>query len=206
MKTGCAFATFAPNSTMSSESITSVYEQVVAAMPIVRFSAVVDGCMAHARRVVDVVGAEEPDHLLRGVVHLVGDPARGEIEREAVGRDRTDALGREREGVVPRDPREALLALAPEHRIRQPAELTQLTAVELPQLRDVGEDASGRARRTVLSLSSSSRVVQRCTPSSVQSWNPATPSAQPSQTPLRRIFHAYGRCLRFCHTTFAIDA
>ena len=43
MNTGCALATLAPNSTMRSLSITSVYEHVVAATPIVRFSAVVDG-------------------------------------------------------------------------------------------------------------------------------------------------------------------
>ena len=43
MNTGCALATFAPKSTMRSELITSVYEHVVAAIPMVRFSAVVDG-------------------------------------------------------------------------------------------------------------------------------------------------------------------
>ena len=43
MNTGCAFATLAPKSTMRSLLITSVYEHVVAATPIVRLSAVVDG-------------------------------------------------------------------------------------------------------------------------------------------------------------------
>ncbi len=43
MNTGCALATLAPNSTMRSLSMTSVYEHVVAATPIVFFSAVVDG-------------------------------------------------------------------------------------------------------------------------------------------------------------------
>ena len=43
MNTGWALATSAPNSTMRSLSITSRYEHVVAATPIVSFSAVVDG-------------------------------------------------------------------------------------------------------------------------------------------------------------------
>ena len=43
MKTGCALATFAPNSTMRSLWITSVYEQVVAAAPIALQSTPVDG-------------------------------------------------------------------------------------------------------------------------------------------------------------------
>ena len=43
MNTGWALATLAPNSTMRSLSMTSVYEHVVAPTPIVRFSVVVDG-------------------------------------------------------------------------------------------------------------------------------------------------------------------
>ena len=35
-----------------------------------------------------------------------------------------------------------------------------------------------------------SRVMQRCTPLMVQSWNPATPSAHPSQTPRLNTFQA----------------
>ena len=43
MKTGCAFATSAPNSTTRSLSMTSRYEHVVAATPIACFNAPVDG-------------------------------------------------------------------------------------------------------------------------------------------------------------------
>ncbi len=41
-----------------------------------------------------------------------------------------------------------------------------------------------------LTSSSRRRVVHRWTPSSVQSWKPATPSAHPSHTPFDRIDHA----------------
>ena len=40
--------------------------------------------VAHPRGVVDVVGAEEARRLLRDVVHLVGDAARGEVEGEPI--------------------------------------------------------------------------------------------------------------------------
>ena len=43
MKTGCPLATLAPKSTIRSLLMTSVYEHVVAATPMVRFNVVVDG-------------------------------------------------------------------------------------------------------------------------------------------------------------------
>ena len=43
MNTGCPLAVLLPNSTIRSLSMTSVYEHVVAATPIARFNAVVDG-------------------------------------------------------------------------------------------------------------------------------------------------------------------
>ncbi len=43
MNTGWPLATFAPNSTMRSLLMTSVYEHVVAATPMVFFNVVVDG-------------------------------------------------------------------------------------------------------------------------------------------------------------------
>ncbi len=58
----------------------------------------------------------------------------------------------------------------------------------------------------VLIRSRFSLVVQRWTPESVQSWKPATPSAQPSHTPLLRMRHAYGRFRRFFHTILAMSA
>jgi hypothetical protein len=64
---------------------------------------------------------------------------------------------------------------------------------------------SGSAPPWVLIFSSFRRVVHRCTPSMVQSWNPATPSAQPSHTPFDSTFQAYGRFWRFSPTTLAIS-
>ena len=55
---------------------------------------------------------------------------------------------------------------------------------------------AGSSARAVFSLRRSRRVVQRCTPSIVQSRKPATPSAHPSQTPFERMRHAYGRSWR----------
>ena len=56
---------------------------------------------------------------------------------------------------------------------------------------------AGSSAPIVLTRSRLRRVVQRCTPDSVQSWKPATPSAHPSHTPLRMIRHTYGRLSRF---------
>ncbi len=50
-----------------------------------------------------------------------------------------------------------------------------------------------------------SLVVQRCTPERVQSWNPATPSAQPSHTPRFKIRHAYGKLSRLSQTVLSIS-
>ena len=206
MNTGCALATFAPKSTMRSLPITSVYEHVVAATPIVLLERGGRRGMADARRIVDVVRADDPRHLLRDVVHLVRDAARREVERERVGialrgsgrRSRSSASSHETR-VKPRSP------AAPHHRVRQPAELAQLGAARASGAARRRRAPPGRARRMVLTRSRLSRVVQRCTPESVQSWKPATPSAQPSHTPLRRIRHAYGRLRRFSHTTFAMS-
>ncbi len=42
--------------------------------------------------------------------------------------------------------------------------------------------------------------MQRCVPSSVQSFSPDVPSAQPSHTPSRRMRQANGNWSRFSHT------
>ena len=57
----------------------------------------------------------------------------------------------------------------------------------------------------VLSLSRLSRVVQRWTPSMVQSCRPATPSAQPSQTPLVSTSSAYLGWRRLSQATWAMS-
>ncbi len=48
-------------------------------------------------------------------------------------------------------------------------------------------------------------MVHRWTPSMVQSWNPATPSAHPSHTPFERTSQAYLRWARLSHTICAIS-
>ena len=58
---------------------------VVAATPIVCLSAVVDGAWQTRAALSTLLRAEEPRHLLRDVVDLVRDAARGEVEREASG-------------------------------------------------------------------------------------------------------------------------
>ena len=185
MNTGCALATLAPNSTMRSLSMTSVYEHVVAADADRLLQRGGRRRVAHPRRVVDVVGAEEARDLLRDVVRLVGDAARGEVDREAVGCRGADAIGDQVERLVPRDPGEAGLAGAPHHRVRAAARARAApVAVSRRSGATSASDCGGRARAIVLTRSRLRRVVHRCTPESVQSWKPATPSAQPSHTPL----------------------
>ena len=156
--------------------------------------------VTHARRVVDVVRADEARRLLRGVVHLVGDAARGEVEAErgrapsrGSGRRRgrarrptTRAGTRDRRGAAPSGARAGRARAA---RARCSASSAATSA-----------SASSAIAGAVLTFSSSRRVVHRCTPLIVQSWKPATPSAHPSHTPLRRMRHAYGRLRRFSQT------
>ncbi len=94
-----------------------------------------------AGRVVDVVRPDEPRGLLRRVIDLVRDPARGEIETDAIGSGGADARRDLVECLIPRDARETRLARAPQHRVRQPSELPQLPAVEPGQRVGVGEMA-----------------------------------------------------------------
>ena len=49
--------------------------------------------VAEARGIVDVIGAEEPRRLLRGVVDLVGDAARRQIERQPIRVDAAKLAG-----------------------------------------------------------------------------------------------------------------
>ena len=162
--------------------------------------------VAHPRRIVDVVGADRTRGLLRRVVDLVRDAARGEVERKGIrGRRRPDPR---RSGRAPRPTRTRVkpaLAGAADHRIRQPAELARARRRRARGAAQRRRAPSDRAPPWCSSAGGSSRVVQRWTPDSVQSWNPATPRAQPSHTPLRRIRHAYGRCRRLAHTTLAMS-
>ncbi len=47
--------------------------------------------------------------------------------------------------------------------------------------------------------------MHRCVPLSVQSWIPEVPSAQPSQTPSRRMRQANGNWSRFSQATLNIS-
>ena len=186
--------------------MTSVYEQVVAATPIVRLSAVVDGAWQTAPRCRRCWCRSTRVAFCADVVHLVGDAAGGEVERERVGVAAARIRPAIRSSASSHDTRvKPALARPPHHRVRQPAEVAELGAVERAQRLDVGEHRRVERRPSCSSRSRFRRVVQRWTPESVQSWKPATPSAQPSHTPLRRIRHAYGRWRRFVQTTFAMS-
>ena len=97
-----------------------------------------------------------------------------------------------------RKPRRALLA---QHRIGQAAEFAELARCRAARAPATSASRATSSAGMVLRRSRFSRVMQRCTPSIVQSWKPATPSAQPSQTPRLRTFQAYGRLSRFFQTT-----
>src|SRR5204863_9036921 len=104
------------------------------------------GRVADPRSVVDIVRADEAGDLLGGVVDLVRYPAAGEVEADPVGRPAVGALGRAHlpgdqiEGVTPRDPPEARLARATDHRIRQATEITKLRPRAIAKRPDIGKD------------------------------------------------------------------
>ena len=95
--------------------------------------------VADPRRVVDVVGSQEARHLLRDVVRLVGQSARGEVERDSLGCRGADSLCGKVERLLPSDPVEPELAAAAKHRVTEPSELAQRSAIQLAQRLDVPE-------------------------------------------------------------------
>ena len=127
--------------------------------------------MAHARGGVDVGDAHRPGRLAGRVVHLVGEAPAGQVQRHPVGAAGADAAGEGVERLVPADPAEPGLAPAAPHGVRQAAERPQVGAGPLPQgaTSASAPSASGSA---VLTAIRSRRVVQRWTPSMVQSWRP----------------------------------
>ena len=82
--------------------------------------------VTEARGVVDVVRPEEPRGLLRGVVHLVGDAAAGQVERHPLRVDGSRLVRDAVQGVVPAHHAEAAFARAPQHRLGQAAQRAQL--------------------------------------------------------------------------------
>ncbi len=127
-------------------------------------------------------------------------PTRGQVEADTVGRRGADPVGDEVERVVPRHPREAALAPRAAPSGARAGRARAAHARRAAAARRRRRAAPSSIARAVLTFSRSRRVVQRCTPLIVQSWKPATPSAQPSHTPLRRMRHAYGRSRRLSQT------
>ena len=146
MKTGWPLATSEPNRTTRSLSITSRYEQVVAATPIAAFNAVVDGAWQTRAALSTLFVPIAARGLLRDVVHLVGDPTRGEVDADAVGSRRADPAGDEVERVVPRHAREATLPRMPHHRVREPSEARAAHARSAAAARRRRTAVPGRSR------------------------------------------------------------
>ena len=93
--------------------------------------------MTQARGVVDVMAAEKTRGFLRRVIDLVRDAARRQIERQAARIDPAKLPRNAIERFIPRHHREAILPLAPYHRLGQPAERAQLLRRFLCERRDV---------------------------------------------------------------------
>ena len=139
------------------------------------------------------------------VVDLVGDAPAGEVERGTVGAGVGDGAGQGGQGLVPRDAVEAAVAAAAAHRVAEPAEGPQARTRTGDRSDSTSASTVGSKASAVLTSSRRSRVVHRWTPSMVQSWRPATPSAQPSHTPLVSTSQAYFGCLRLTHATLAMS-
>ena len=97
--------------------------------------------MADSGRVVDVVGTDEPGRFLGDIVALVGEASRGQVEGNALRVGGANARGDQRHGFIPLDASKTAVALAPHHRIGQPAEFSQLSRCQVIQIRDVVEFA-----------------------------------------------------------------
>ncbi len=82
--------------------------------------------VTQARRVVDVVGAEEARRLLRRVVHLVGDAARGEIEGDTRRIGRLQLLSDPIERFLPGRDEKPGFATAAQQRLRQASQRAEL--------------------------------------------------------------------------------
>ncbi len=152
MNTGWALATSDPNSTMRSDSMTSVYETVVAATLSPSRKALVEA-RGRSRGVVHRVGTQEAGDLLGDVVDLVGDAPRGQEEAQPIaaalvlpGAGIADPVRRESQCLIPGDPPEARLTEAAEHGEGEPAEVAELRARQLAEPRHVRE--ARRVERT----------------------------------------------------------
>ena len=73
-----------------------------------------------------MIGAQEAGHLLRGVVHLVGDPPGGQVERQPLGIDAAQPLRQKIESLIPAEAAESRIPLPAHQGVRQPTELAEL--------------------------------------------------------------------------------
>ncbi len=97
------------------------------------------GGMAEARRIVHVARSEEASRFLRGVVGLVRDPPRGQVEGDTIRIGLAKARAREIERLVPGDDPETLLARPPHHGLGQAAEIPEAARREALERSGVGE-------------------------------------------------------------------
>ena len=91
--------------------MTSVYETVVAAAPIVCFSTIVDGAWQTRAALSMLLLPRKRTSFCADVVRLVGEASRREVHAEAIRPRNPDPVGDEVERVVPAHAPEARLAL-----------------------------------------------------------------------------------------------
>src|SRR5579859_87892 len=91
--------------------------------------------MAKARRVVNIVGAEQPRHLLRDVIRLIGESAGSVEEGESLGRTLAQVARNALQSFVPAHAMKTRFAAPAKHGIREPAKIPQI---------EIGKPAKGR--------------------------------------------------------------
>ncbi len=104
--------------------------------------------MAYAGRVVDVVRTQIARDLLRCVIGLVRQTARGQVDPDPLGCGGADPRGYEVERVVPAHAAEPDVAAAAEHRVRKATERAQC-ASRPRELRDVTKQSRIQGARRV---------------------------------------------------------
>ncbi len=90
-------------------------------------------CMAHTSRRIDVRGAECPSRFAGHVVGLVGEPARGQVQRYALWCGSADRGAEHVEGLGPCDAGEPGFTTSAPHRVREATHRPQLRRVALGQ-------------------------------------------------------------------------
>ena len=160
--------------------------------------------MAQPRGVVDVVGAQEPRGLLRGVVHLVGDAARRQVERHPL-RDRPRAPRRAMRSsassqVTTRKPR---LAGTPQHRLGQPAQRAQFARGATRQRRDIRQRARVAAPARCSAASARAAPCRDACPAASSPTGPTCPARSRRRRRWLRMRHANGSWSRFSQATLS---